>query len=199
MCQSGADRVAIVLVNYKGGADTIECLESIRSLKAPSGGLVAYVVENASPDDSLARLREWLQQGRVLPSRAGEEIRAEVSAEKGWLQVILVIAETNRGFAAGCNLGLDHAYRDCSISHFWLLNNDTVVDPSAATELLTCSQMNRDRSIGGSTLLYFDDPHTVQAAAGARYLPLIGRSRHVFKRRRFDDIVRARSLRSTTS
>jgi GT2 family glycosyltransferase len=188
-------RIAIILVNYKGAGDTIECLESIRALEAPQSGLVAIVVENGSPDDSLNRLREWLQKGRVLSVTSHNQIAAEFEDLNSTLRVLLVPSSTNNGFAAGCNIGLVHAYRDPSITHFWLLNNDTTVDRRSALELLASSLTHSDRSISGSTLLYYDNPDIVQAAAGARYLRCIGRSYHFFKRKRLAEIADAQSPR----
>ena len=187
------NRIAIILVNYKGAADTIECLESLRALEAPENGLVAIVVENASPDASLARLREWLQQGRPVVGKASDEGASDFEGPHGNLRVILTRSPDNNGFAAGCNIGLARACVEPSITHFWLLNNDTTVEPRSALELLECSRTNSDRNICGSTLLYYDERDIVQAAAGARYIRSIGRSHHVFKRRRVSEIVDAPS------
>lgn len=182
-------RIAIILVNYKGASDTIECLESIRALRIPSGGMAVYVVENGSPGDSMDRLCEWLQESRTVAGGVSDIYSTDVQGVHGDFRVVLLSAGTNRGFAAGSNLGLEHAYRDTSVSHFWLLNNDTTVDPAAALELLACSREHGDYSICGSTLLYYDDPRVVQAAAGAKYLTPIGRSRHVFKTRLYVEIA----------
>jgi GT2 family glycosyltransferase len=181
-------RIAIVLVNFNGAADTIACLESLRTLEAPEGGLVAIAVENASVDDSPMRLREWLEKGQHSCAHPDGEATAEFEGCCGFLQVILVQSSSNHGFAAGCNIGLARAMRDESITHFWLLNNDTTVAPRAALELLETSQLSSDNNISGSTLLYYDSPNIVQAAAGARYLRLIGRSRHYLKMKKLSEI-----------
>lgn len=185
-------RIAIILVNYKGSSDTIECLQSLLKLEEPQGcsSLSTFLVENASPDDSFEALRTWLQSaGAVLPNESGD-LEATFKHGAPAIQVTLLRASQNRGFAAGCNLGLARAYRDPSITHFWLLNNDTIVHSKAVAELLSCSRHSDERCICGSTLLYFHDPEIVQAAAGARYIPLIGRSTHIFKRKRLPEIQR---------
>lgn len=189
MCQPGGDSIAIILVNYNGASDTIQCLESLRALKLLSAGAAIYVVENDSPDNSRERLREWLQQQRRLPTDWSDPDSGEIEADHGRIRVILLQSSANHGFAAGCNIGLARAYRDATNSHFWLLNNDTAVDPEAAMELLACSRKHGDRAICGSTLLYYDEPHVLQAAGGARYLRFIGRSLHVFKRKQISEIA----------
>jgi GT2 family glycosyltransferase len=196
-----ASRIAIILVNYNGAADTIECLESIRELDAPHGGILAVVIDNGSPDDSPGQLRNWMSTGHPL-SGAPNELTSDFNAGQLALRVILLLSHANLGFAAGCNAGLARADRDPAVTHFWLLNNDTTVDPRAAMELLATSDAHSGRSICGSTLLYYDHPNIVQAAAGARYLRTIGRSYHFYKERelakigalplpRFDYIVGA--------
>ncbi len=189
MPSADQNRIAIVLVNYMGADNTIDSLDSIRRLETPpiDNCISVFVVENGSPDDSMSKLSGWVQRGKPIAAARGE-LAAEFEGSHGLIQVFLLQANRNGGFAAGCNLGLARACTDDSITHFWLLNNDTTVDPAAANHLLACSISYSDRSICGSTLLYSDDPEIVQAAAGARYLRLIGRSRHVFKRRPVSEI-----------
>ena len=189
-----AGRIAIILVNYNGAADTIECLGSILTLEQPENGIAAIVVDNGSSDGSVARLRDWLQKGKLI-TESDEETAADFEHRGSTFRVILIQSATNGGFAAGCNAGLARAVRDSSITHFWLLNNDTTVAPQAALELLASSRAHSDRCISGSTLLYYDHPDIVQAAAGARYIRTIGRSYHFFKMKKVADIVDAPSPR----
>lgn len=183
-------RVAIVLVNFGGAADTIECLESLCDLESFQSGesIVVFVVENGSPDGSLAVLRGWLEARGTAVQSTSDWPEREIEGPHIFLRVVLVQSSVNKGFAAGCNLGLAIAFRDPSIAHFWLLNNDTTVHPCAAIELLTSSRQQADRSICGSTLLYDDNRDVVQAAAGAQYWHLIGRSRHYLKGKRVSEI-----------
>jgi GT2 family glycosyltransferase len=58
-------RVAIVLVNYRGWRDTVECLDSLLALRYPA--FHVFVVDNESPDDSVARITPRLREH----SRAG--------------------------------------------------------------------------------------------------------------------------------
>lgn len=187
------DRIAIILVNYNGAADTIECVESIREMKKPRGGVVVYVVDNASLDDSLPCLRQWLEAAQSPDAAENVEQGAEIHGSQGDMRLVLLVSPDNRGFAAGCNLGLARAYSNPSVTHFWLLNNDTAVDPDAALQLLDSSMRSADRNISGSTLVYYDNPNIVQAAAGARYVRWMGRSRHVFKMEHLADIVDRRA------
>jgi GT2 family glycosyltransferase/glycosyltransferase involved in cell wall biosynthesis len=73
--------VSVVLVNYGRPDDTIACLRSFADVDWPAERLELIVVENASGDDSAARI-----------AAACPDVR-------------LVESDTNRGFAGGCNLG----------------------------------------------------------------------------------------------
>ncbi|MCL1899341.1 MAG: glycosyltransferase, partial [Promicromonosporaceae bacterium] len=88
--------VSVVLVNFRGAADTNTCLSALKEVDWPADALELIVVENGSGDDSAAVIKA------AHPD------------------VMLVESETNRGFAGGCNLGVAHA------SGQWVafLNND---------------------------------------------------------------------------
>ena len=189
-------RVCIVLLSYNGWADTLECLESVFRLDFPEVRVV--VCDNASPDDSPARVRAWAE-GRLdawvapghplrplshppTPKPVAYAEYGRDDAERGGdpaLDPPLVLVNTggNLGFAGGNNVGLRYALArgfDC----VWLLNNDTVVRPDALRRM--AAEIQRDPSVGivGSTLLYYHAPDTVQAWGGATYNPWLALPRH---------------------
>ena len=184
------DGVYIVLVNWNGWRDTIECLESVcRSQYHSSVSVV--VCDNGSTDGSLEKIRAWAE-GRiavereagdalsrfVLPpvakpishvvlSRAQAEERARSEAAAPLLT--LIDAGENLGFAGGCNVGLRYALRDADCGYVWLLNNDTVVDPDAIGALIRRLAARPDAGQCGSRILSYDNPGLVQARGGERY------------------------------
>jgi GT2 family glycosyltransferase/glycosyltransferase involved in cell wall biosynthesis len=88
--------VSVVLVNFRGADDTREAIKGLTELDWPEHLLEIIVVDNASGDDSLARLRE-------IPGK-----------------IKIVASAKNLGFAAGCNLGASKA----SGEYIAFLNND---------------------------------------------------------------------------
>jgi GT2 family glycosyltransferase/glycosyltransferase involved in cell wall biosynthesis len=88
--------VSVVLVNYRGAEDTVTCLRSFGGIDWPADRLELIVVDNASGDGSV------------------ERIRAEVAHAQ------VVCSEVNRGFAGGCNLGAAHARGE----YLAFINND---------------------------------------------------------------------------
>jgi len=127
--------VYILLLNYRGIPQTFACLDSLRALEYSNHRII--VIDNASPDDSLAQLHARLQANP-------DEFR-------------LIESESNLGFSGGNNLAikavLDETSQD-SDAYIWLLNNDTTVAPDALTPLVNEAQ--KTGGIAGSLLLYPD-------------------------------------------
>jgi GT2 family glycosyltransferase len=101
--------VHIVILNWNGLSDTLECLSSLKNLSYPS--VNAIVVDNASRDDQAARIAEAFPAATVL--RQTE----------------------NLGFCGGCNVGIRHALAN-GADYVMLLNNDTLVPPDLLEKLL---------------------------------------------------------------
>jgi GT2 family glycosyltransferase len=94
--------VSVVIINFRGAADTLEAIAHLGKIDWPEDRLEIIVVENNSGDDS------------------AERIRASAPHVK------LVISKTNEGFAGGCNLGVASS----SGEFIALLNNDAKPDRS---------------------------------------------------------------------
>ena len=78
-----APAVAAIVLNYRSWQETVVCIQDL--LAQDYGALHCIVVDNASPDDSLAQLRSSF----VLESR-----------------VTVLLAPSNRGYATGNNFGV---------------------------------------------------------------------------------------------
>lgn len=102
MNERKAGVVSVILVNFRGADDTITCIRSLRQLDWPADRLEIVCVENASGDDSAARI---------------------AAADPG---VLLVESAENLGFAGGCNLGVRRSHGEFVA----FLNNDARPDPA---------------------------------------------------------------------
>jgi len=126
-------RLCIVIVNYRTPGLVLDVLDSLEGqLEAGLDELV--VVDNASADGS------------------AEAIERAVSA-RGLTRVCRVVrAETNGGFAAGCNVGI----RAVDANYYLLLNSDTVVRKGAVHALLSHMQEHPFVGIAGPRLEWPD-------------------------------------------
>lgn len=129
-------KVSIIILNWNGLEDTIECLESLRKITYPNYGII--VVDNASSGSDVEVLRE----------RYGDYIR-------------IIQNEKNYGFAKGNNVGIRYAL-DKGADYVLVLNNDTVVAPSFLDELVSCCQKEQKIGAVGPRLYYYDNPARVQ-------------------------------------
>ena len=165
-------RVYIVLVNWNGWSDTIECVESIRRMDYPNYHIL--IVDNGSDDDSTTRLSNACGCSVLQPPI---DSAAVVDYTSG--AVTLICAPSNSGFAAGCNIGMQAALatRDCE--YIWLLNNDTRVDSRALTALVDRYKESPEYGMVGSTLLLYDAPEVIQTLGG-KYNPVFSINRQLF-------------------
>jgi GT2 family glycosyltransferase len=165
------NRVFIILVNWNGWRDTVECLESLLLLDYPDFRIV--VCDNGSSDDSLEEIRNWAGCHEV---RYTEYQRGE--AEAGGILTadpVLTLIQNNEnlGFAGGNNVGLNYAMARGDADYCWLLNNDTLVEPDALTHLVARMQQS---SVGicGSTIRMYHNRKRIQALGGGHYCRWIG-------------------------
>ncbi|MBJ6751447.1 glycosyltransferase family 2 protein [Geomonas anaerohicana] len=164
-------RVSIIVVNWNGWRDTLECLESLLRLDYPDFAVV--VCDNGSSDDSLQRIADWaVQQGvSIARYRRAEAEAGGDPAERPWLTLIETGA--NLGFAGGNNVGLRYALARQD-AFCWLLNNDTVVEPDALTHLVAAMRQDPAVGICGSTIRLHHDRDRIQALGGGYYHRFLG-------------------------
>src|SRR5690349_21603271 len=131
--------ISVIIVNYRTPDDLLRLLESLKAYPPRSGPPELIVVDNASGDDSVARLRAAHPDVRVIES------------------------PDNRGFAAGVNLGLAAA----SGSHLLVLNPDIVVHPGSIDALVDFLAAHPKAGLVAAKLLNPDG--TLQPTCRTRY------------------------------
>ncbi|GAW94074.1 glycosyltransferase family 2 protein [Calderihabitans maritimus] len=179
--------VAIIVLNWNGWRDTIECLESLQRLTYPNYQVI--VVDNGSTDDSIEKLRAWargeivadskfftglgpkpvtiIEYSRTQAELGGEKL-SEAQREKipSSQRIVLVRNSENLGFAAGNNVGIRYALKR-NFDYIALLNNDTVVDPQCMTHLVDTLESRREWVVVSPKILYKDDPGRIWYAGGS--------------------------------
>lgn len=142
-------RLGVVIVTYAAEAFVAEGLEALRADAYPD--LAVVVVDNASPDGTVAAIRAWA--AATLPEGLAEH-PPEAPPRPARGRFSLVHAGDNLGFAGGVNAGLAALRDDPAIDLFWILNPDAVPDPGAAAALAARARaMGRFAAIGGRVLL----------------------------------------------
>lgn len=165
-------RVTIILVNWNGWQDTIECLESLLLLDYPDFRIV--VCDNGSSDNSLQKIKNWAARNNT-PTTEYNRIEAETGGSLSVDSTLTLIRNNeNLGFAGGNNVGLRYVLARGGADYYWLLNNDTVVETGALTHLVARMQRQPTSGICGSTVCLYHDRQRVQALGGGHYCRWIG-------------------------
>ena len=152
MASSLAPKVCIIVVNWNGWRDTVECVRSLQKMQYSNYSII--VVDNASSDQSV------------------EEINHRFS------DITILESEHNRGFAGGNNLAITYAMQQ-GVDYVWLLNNDTTVEEHALTAMVDRMQDDPDLGICGSKLIFYDKRNTLQALAGGTYNKWLGITQNI--------------------
>lgn len=187
-------RVYILLVNWNGWHDTVECLESLLLLKYPDFRIV--VCDNGSGNDSLYEIKKWAKRLEVTCTGYHRD-KAEVVVAPALDPLLTLIRnDENLGFAGGNNVGLRYALARGDAKYCWLLNNDTVVEPDALNHLVSRMEMQTDIGICGSTIRFNHDRKRVQALGGGHYCRWIGLPWHYGRFTRWGKTINLRLAES---
>jgi GT2 family glycosyltransferase len=151
-------KIGVVTVTYNSASVIGDFIESL--LGQSHTEFIAYVIDNASSDDTLKRLMAYDDS-----------------------RLVLVDNPTNVGVAEGNNIGIRAALRD-GCDYVLLINNDTVFDSNLVSELLE-GLRRYECDMAVPKILYFDDPGKIWCAGGY-FSRLRGSARH-FGRDRKDD------------
>ena len=124
-------KVSIIILNWNGLEDTIECLESLRKITYPNYQVI--VVDNASEGEDV----------QVLQDKFSDYIH-------------IIENDKNYGFAEGNNVGMRSALNSYHPAYLLLLNNDTVVAPDFLNELVKVAETKVEIGIVGPKIYYYD-------------------------------------------
>jgi len=167
-------KVSIIILNWNGWKDTIECLESLYQITYPNYEVI--VVDNGSEDESIEKIKEYCE-GKIeveskffeyspenKPIKNIEYTREEAEAGSGKekeienvpsnKKLIIIKNEKNYGFAGGANIGMSYALKALNTDYILLLNNDTVVDKKFLEELVKVAEGDEKIGFVGCKILY---------------------------------------------
>ena len=132
-------KVSIIIVNWNGYNDTIECIESLNKIQYDNFDII--LIDNGSNSDDALRLNSKNRSLKIISLRK------------------------NLGFALANNVGILIALGNKS-ELILLLNNDTIVDPYFLNEMVEVAIKNEKIGILGPKIYYYNDKDKLWYAGG---------------------------------
>lgn len=137
--------VFIVLLNWNGWKDTIECLDSLKNLDYPNYEIV--VVDNGSTDESVTEI---------------SKIKSQIS------NLTLLTNQENLGFSGGNNTGIRYALSR-GAEYILILNNDTTVESDFLTRMVEVAESDQKIGMVGAKICFYDKPNTIWHNGGGSF------------------------------
>jgi GT2 family glycosyltransferase len=157
--------VAIIILNWNGWQDTLECLGSLYHIDYDNYRVI--LVDNASTDESLAKIDAYCRNKLKFASYFTEDLvrnkpikvvhytkggtepgtdRSGAVAQQANHALTVIQNDRNYGFTEGNNIGVAYALNAFDPDYVLLLNNDTVVDRNFLRALVDAAE--NDEQIG---------------------------------------------------
>jgi len=169
-------KVSIIILNWNGWLDTIECLESLYQISYSNYEVI--LIDNGSKDGSLEEIRTYLEGKKIVASKFFEysldnkpilvsdytKAQADSEGDRGCemadlpanRRLILIRNDKNYGFAEGNNIAIKYALTALNSEYILLLNNDTVVKVDFLDELIKAIECDQSFGFAGPIIYYYD-------------------------------------------
>ncbi len=131
--------VCILVLNWNGADDTIECVQSLQNVTYKHVEIV--VIDNGSTDDSLQRIEQHFDEIKIIK------------------------LESNLFFGGGNNVGLDWA-QEHGFDYVVFLNNDTTVEPNFIEPLLSGFDFSQKIGMVAPLMCYSAAPNRIWYGGG---------------------------------
>ncbi|MDO5825327.1 MAG: glycosyltransferase family 2 protein [Methanosphaera sp.] len=155
-------KLSIVLLNWNGHEDTVECLDSLKNLNYTDFNI--YLVDNNSESESVEYIKDYLKNQdyysyETITSR-------QLNDYGGNVNLLFILNNVNAGFAGGNNVALDYLIKNDVCDYVLLLNNDTIVSSDFIDGLFDKYNEDDNTAFVGATHYYYDQRRSVQTVGG---------------------------------
>lgn len=122
-------KVSIIILNWNGLKDTLECLTSLSKIAYPNYKVI--VVDNGSKNQDASIIKQKFPSVKIIKNK------------------------TNLGFAEGNNAAIRRILKQNQSDYILLLNNDTVVTKDFLNRLVKTAQNYQKSGILGPKIYYY--------------------------------------------
>ena len=182
MKKRNTPQVSIIILNWNGWKDTIECLESLYQIEYLNYNII--VVDNASTDNSVDKIKDYCMGNLKISSPyfkysslnkpiniyelTNESARREIVFTQSNLnfpsfkKLFLIKNKKNYGYSLGNNIGCFFALKTLKSDYIFILNNDTVIDRNCIQELIEFFETDSKIGILGPEIRRYSNPKLIQ-------------------------------------
>ena len=158
-----SEKIYIIILNYNSANDTLECLCSLSNIKLVDKSQI-ILVDNKSTDDSTNVIKNFLQDkfSDYVCYKKNKTALNHIHGIDLGSNIVFIESDENNGFSAGNNIAIDYINAKKDGSYFWFLNNDTIQDKYALSEMIRFLK-NESLVLTSSVLYDYTMPRKIQA------------------------------------
>ena len=200
------NRVAIIILNWNGWKDTIECLESVYQMDYPNYDVI--VVDNGSTDDSVEQIKKYASgelkvkspffkyssKNKPLTIFEVDEYNArngifDLKSYKKYKpnrRLIIIKNKDNYGYPGGNNMGIIFALKVFDSDYIYILNNDVVISPHNVRIMVKSFEIKKDAGVVGSIHYDYREPKRIVHVGGeinfkkAKTISYVDLDKHIY-------------------
>lgn len=173
-------KLGIIMLNWNGHEDSIECISSIR--KNEEKLYTIFLLDNGSDKGSAMFIENWLQKQYGLSYIITNEDEFNNCTDFTCSTLFFIKGKQNLGFAKGNNLVWDKI--KTMFDYTLLLNNDTVITKNSITNMVNYMEQNLNTGVVSCDIRLYSQPDKLWNAGG--YFTWYG-DRKYFKQSAIDE------------
>lgn len=165
-----APTVHVIVINWNGEADTINCLQSL--LEVEYDEMHVVVSDNGSRPESIRAIREWAGERGLRVSATSE--RPVRHPESRIRSLCLIESGRNLGFTGANTVGIEYALAHGS-DYVLFFNNDALATPQFLARMVALAESDASYGVIGCKTFYAQpDPgsgrHRIWSLGGYEYV-----------------------------
>ena len=181
----------IILLNFNGSSDTIQCLNSI--FLSDFDKIEITIIDNNSKSEDYLNLRNYIyttfnncyefysdKNNIVLNDKKNKKVKTKN------FKVNLIKSSINLGFANGNNLGIEFG-RKRKFNYFFILNNDTEILKNTISILMNFLIKNRQYSVLTPQIRYFNQKNIIWNCGG--FIKFYGKCKYLHQSQDVNKII----------
>lgn len=160
--------VYICILMWNNSIDTIACIRSLQQLDYKNRRIV--LIDNNSEKPYLDEVKSDLIDNDTtffdifIDNGVFSNTNNLMPIDDN--SVIILNNDRNAGYGSGNNIGIDYSLAQPDCEFIWILNNDTLLERNALSEIVGFCKKNDDIAICGSKLIYYPSDNEIQGVAG---------------------------------